>query len=103
MKILWSSVAKIFTVTEHLANRKDNLKEQAHLLMAQILKISTDDFLETNIEKFKSTIKLKQMFMLKKDGEGGPQVALKELRLINQLVVGGHTYSQAFKAWKPKA
>lgn len=34
MKILWSSVSKIFTVAEHLAYNHEKIKEQAHLLMA---------------------------------------------------------------------
>lgn len=34
MKILWSSVTKIFTVVENIANKKEKLREQAYLLMA---------------------------------------------------------------------
>lgn len=46
MKILWSSVTKLYAAAEHLASKKEHIKEYAHLLMAQIMKISTSDFVE---------------------------------------------------------
>ena len=52
MKILWSTVTKIYQLAENMANRKEKLREEAYLLMAQILKISTEDFLKQNLMKF---------------------------------------------------
>ena len=100
MKILWSSVSKLYAMAEKLAERKEKLREQAYLLMAQILKISTDDFLNQNLSKFLTIIKFQKFFQSTK--EVSAEQTLGQLKIINQLLVGGHTFTHSFKAWRPR-
>jgi len=50
-------VSKIFTAVDALQQKKENLREEGLLLMATILKIAPDDFVEQNLAKFLATIK----------------------------------------------
>jgi len=49
-------VNKIYMAAEQLA-KKESLREYAHYLMATILKIESESFVEQNIQKFLSQIK----------------------------------------------
>jgi hypothetical protein len=45
MQIQWDRVSKIYAAAETLA-KKDNFREHACLLMATILKVSSEDFIK---------------------------------------------------------
>ena len=51
MQMLENRVSKIYFSAE-LLSKKEGLREYAHYLMASILKVETEDFVEQNLSKF---------------------------------------------------
>ena len=81
MHILAASVARIYTVAEQMATRQI-YKEHAVLLMATILKISSEEFIEQKWVSFLTMIKFKDFFKSKK-------TYAYELKIANQLYLAG--------------
>ena len=94
MQMLENRVSKIYFAAEQLS-KKDSLREYAQYLMATILKVETEDFVEQNLAKFLTQIKFNQFFQNKKTYQ-------TELKLINQLYYSGSVQLQKYKAWKPR-
>jgi hypothetical protein len=65
MQMLENRVSKIYFSAE-LLSKKEGLREYAHYLMASILKVETEDFVEQNLSKFFTQIKFNQFFQSKK-------------------------------------
>lgn len=74
-------------MTDALQQKKEGLRELCYLLMATILKIAPDDFIEQNLQKFLTTIKFNSFFQPNKDKQKDPS---KELKLLCQLLVPGY-------------
>lgn len=75
MQMLENRVSKIYFVAEQLS-KKESLREYAHYLMATILKVETEDFVEQNLSKFLTAVKFNQFFQSKKTYHA-------ELKLVN--------------------
>ena len=65
MQIQAASVARIYAAAESLAARQ-SYREHAILLMATILKISHEDFVEQKLASFLTLVKFKEFFKSKK-------------------------------------
>ena len=87
-------MARIYSIAEAMATRQ-SFKEHAVLLMATILKISGDDFVEQKLVSFLTLIKFREFFKSKKT------YAL-EVKITNQLYLAGPIHLQKYKAWQPK-
>ena len=72
---------KIYIAAEHMI-KKDNFKEHAFLLMATILKVSSEDFLHQKLPVFLQQVKFSSFFKKK------TQYAF-DLKIINQLYLTG--------------
>jgi hypothetical protein len=75
MQMLENRVSKIYMAAEQLS-KKESLREYAHYLMATILKVETEDFVEQNLGRFLEQIKFNAFFQSKK-------TYASELKLIN--------------------
>lgn len=65
MQMLENRVSKIYHAADQLS-KKESLREYAHYLMATILKVETEDFVDRNLGKFLTQIKFNQFFQSKK-------------------------------------
>lgn len=64
--MLENRVSKIYHATDQLA-KKESLREYAHYLMATILKVETEDFVDQNLGKFLAQVKFNQFFQTTKN------------------------------------
>ena len=94
MQVQAASVASIYAMAESLASRQ-TYKEHAVLLMATILKISHETFVEQKWANFLTLIKFSGFFKSKKS-------YATELKICNQLFITGPIHLQKYKAWQPK-
>jgi hypothetical protein len=87
-------ISEIYTIAEILSKREP-FYEQALLLMANILKISGEDFFNQNFNKFLINFNYSKLFTDEKKKKF-------ELRLINQLICGGAVPPNKNKEdWRP--
>ena len=89
-----ASVARIYQAAEAMTSRQ-SFREHAILLMATILKVSHEDFVEQKLASFLTLIKFKEFFKSKK-------TYAFELKITNQLYLAGPIHLQKYKAWQPK-
>ena len=94
MHIQAASVARIYQAAEAMTSRQ-SFREHAILLMATILKVSHEDFVEQKLASFLTLIKFKEFFKSKK-------TYAFELKITNQLYLAGPIHLQKYKAWQPK-
>ena len=94
MQIQWDRVSKIYTAAEILS-KKDNFREHSFLLMATILKVSSEDFIEQKLASFLDKVKFNTFFQRK-------NTYAFDLKVTNALYLAGPIHLQKYKAWKPK-